>query len=790
MKFTEGYWLGSEHVRAYHASEAYDVKATEGGMRILAPARRIVSRGDTLNLPTVTVEFRAVEEEVISVRAWHYEGYEKKEPKFAKKEKSCPVTVTVTEDEAVMVSGRLTVRVDRKKWGYRFEADGKILTSCGFHNLSHMTVDKRKSTMLPGDDYLSEEGKTYMLTELSLQPGECVYGLGERFGPFVKNGQSLETWNEDGGTSSQIAYKSIPFYMTNKGYGVLVDHTDNVSFEVGSEKVEYVGFSVPGEELEYLFFYGPAPKKIISTYTRMLGRPALVPAWSFGLWLSTSFTTNYDEETTSSFIGGMEEREIPLSVFHFDCFWMKGFQWCDFEWDADAFPDVRGMLRRYHDRGLKICVWINPYIAQGTPFFREGMEHGYFLKRRDGRGVWQTDNWQAGMAVVDFTNPEACRWYSDKLRTLLEMGVDCFKTDFGERIPINVVYYDGSDPVSMHNYYTYLYNQCVFNLLKEEKGEKEAVVFARSATAGCQQFPVHWGGDCMASYASMAETLRGGLSFAMSGFSFWSHDISGFESTATPDLYKRWSAFGLLSTHSRLHGSGSYRVPWLFDEEAVRVLKFFAQLKCTLMPYLYAKAVEASATGIPVMRPMVLEYPEDPACPYLDAQYMLGDAILVAPIFNEEGKVNYYLPQGRWTDYLSGEVKEGGRFCQGVYDYFSLPLYIRENTMLAVGGRKDRPDYDYRAHSVIHLYELTEGAEASCTLVDTDGKITDTITAVRRENTITVKGSRSLKGLRFMVHGRSKDGTSQNGWTSSCGAAGSNCLYVIEEDVERAEIAY
>lgn len=234
---------------------------------------------------------------------------------------------------------------------------------------------------------------------------------------------------------------------------------------------------------------------------------------------------------------------------------MKGLQWCDFEWDPETFPDVKGMLQRYHERGLKICVWINPYIAQGTKTFREAAAGGYLLKRADGHGIWQTDNWQNGMGVVDFTNPKACKWYQGKLRSLLEMGVDCFKTDFGERIPIDVVYQDGSEPVSMHNYYAFLYNRCVFELLKEVKGQQEAVVFARSATAGGQQFPVHWGGDSSASYISMAETLRGGLSFAMSGFSFWSHDIGGFENTAPADVYKRWLAFGLLSSHSRL--------PWI-----------------------------------------------------------------------------------------------------------------------------------------------------------------------------------------------------------------------------------
>jgi alpha-D-xyloside xylohydrolase len=210
--------------------------------------------------------------------------------------------------------------------------------------------------------------------------------------------------------------------------------------------------------------------------------------------------------------------------------------------------------------------------------------------------------WQPGMAIVDFTNPKACDWFASKLELLLDMGVDCFKTDFGERIPTDVVYYDGSDPVKMHNYYTYLYNKVVFELLERKRGKGEAVLFARSATVGGQKFPVHWGGDCWSDYESMAESLRGGLSLTMSGFGFWSHDIGGFESTSTPDVYKRWCAFGLLSTHSRLHGSSSYRVPWAYDEEAVQVVKFFTRLKASLMPYLFRNAIETSKLGVPSMR--------------------------------------------------------------------------------------------------------------------------------------------------------------------------------------------
>lgn len=240
------------------------------------------------------------------------------------------------------------------------------------------------------------------------------------------------------------------------------------------------------------------------------------------------------------------------------------------------------------------------------------------------------------MALVDFTNPDAYKWFQDKLEALLDMGVDCFKTDFGERIPAeNVFYENGADPEGMHNFYTYLYNKCVFSLLEDKKGKGQAVLFARSATAGGQKFPVHWGGDCWSTYEAMAESLRGGgLSLTMSGFGYWSHDIGGFENTSTADVYKRWAAFGLLSSHSRFHGSTSYRVPWAYDDEAVDVVRFFTKLKIELLPYIYSMSVYTSETGVPVMRSMVLEYQDDIACTNLDRQYMFGDSLLVAPIFN------------------------------------------------------------------------------------------------------------------------------------------------------------
>lgn len=740
MKFTNGYWLLKDEIKAVYAVEYASHKVKENEVTVYLPSSHIADRGNCLNLPMLTLTLSSPMEGVIKVSAVHHAGALYKGP-FAEIQNENPeVVIEDTEKALIYKSGSLKAVLDKTPGAYKlaFYEGERLLTESSFRNLAYMQNTKT--------------GKNYMLEQLAIDVDEYIYGLGERFTPFVKNGQIVEMWNEDGGTASEIAYKNIPFYITNKGYGVLVDHEGDVSYEIASEKVERIQFSVEGERLDYYFISGKTPMGTVEKYTELTGKPALPPAWSFGLWLTTSFTTNYDEETTSSFIQGMTDRDIPLHVFHFDCYWMEAYEWCNFVWDPATFPDPQGMLKRYHDRGLKICVWINPYIGQKSPLFQEGMEKGYLIKKTDG-SIWQTDLWQAGMGLVDFTNPDAVVWYQGKLKTLLDMGVDCFKTDFGERIPVkDVAYFDGSDPVKMHNYYTYLYNKAVFELLEKERGKGEAVLFARSATVGGQKFPAHWGGDCSATYPSMAETLRGGLSLALGGFGFWSHDISGFESTAPADIYKRWCQFGLLSSHSRLHGSSSYRVPWLFDEEACVILKEFVNLKCRLMPYLYGQAVKAHVKGTPMLRPMFLDFPEDKACDTLDRQYMFGDSLLVAPIFKENGEVQYYLPEGTWYNLITGSKAEGGKWQKETHDYHSLPLMVRPNTILAMGNNEVDAAYDFADGVTLVLSEFSEGAKAEVEIPDLQGNIVMKACAQRHGNEVFVtveggNGNFSVKNL-------------------------------------------
>lgn len=598
MKFTNGYWMIRDGVDALYAREAYELAAdaTTESLNVLAPTSVVRGRYDTLNLLTFNVDITTPAEGVIRVCAEHWQGATEY-PGFplnadepgnrdyvtVQANGNGDGEVGVNGADVTLTTGGLTVKVVKgAPWNLTFIGeDGKVLTESAGKSLgrfklgaeSNVTAQPVSEFGVTMDGSARDESDVFIAIQLHLSVGEDVYGLGERFGAYVKNGQSVDIWNEDGGTASEQGYKDIPFYMTSNGYGVLVNNRGHVSFEIGSENTE---------------------------------------------------------ATINSFIDGMAERDIPLAAFHYDCYWMREFHWCDFEWDKRFFGDIESTLKRLHE------------------------DKGYLVRKPNGE-VWQTDFWQAGMGLVDFTNPAAREWFKDKVKALLNQGVDAIKTDFGERIPRDVVWYDGSPKLSMHNWYTQLYNQAVFEAIEETYGKGNACLYARSATVGGQQQPVHWGGDCESTFNGMAQSLRAGLSLTSSGFGFWSHGIGGFEGAfPDPAVYKRWVAFGMLGSHSRLHGSTVYRVPWLFDEEdekngvalvpgqtAVDVVREFTKFKLELMPYVYQLGLQPHVNGTPVMRSMFVEFPDDPACRTLDRQYMFGPSMLVAPVFTYSGEVSY-----------------------------------------------------------------------------------------------------------------------------------------------------
>ena len=771
MKVADGFWLSKKGYEVNYASQAYKVETTENAIKVLATPYTVMNRGMTLGGPNLEITYSSTCENTIKVHIDHYRGGLDNIPRFELNEDpNFKPVINRSEDSVELISGdtKVVIRI-ADDWDVQFYYKDRHLTGGAWRSTSiiHENQFHANARMeLQEDDqdfnYPQDPNRTYIREQLKTDIGECIYGFGEKFTPFVKNGQVVEIWNSDGGTCSDQSYKNIPFYISSKSYGVFVNSSDKVSFEVNSDTVSKVTFTQPGEELEYFIIGGENLEDVLKHYTDLTGKPSLPPAYTFGLWLSTSFTTSYDEETVTSFIDGMKDRKIPLQVFHFDCFWMKEYEWCNFEWDKDMFPDPEGLLKRLHDRGLEICVWINSYVGQQSKLFDIGKEKGYFIKNLDG-SVYQSDMWQPGMAIVDFTNPEACEWFKGLLKKLFDMGVNNIKTDFGERIPTKVKYFNGKDPIKMHNYYTYLYNKCVFEALEEYYGKDKACLFARSATVGGQKFPVHWGGDCYAEYSAMSETLRGGLSLCSSGFGFFSHDMGGFEATAPADVYKRWCAFGLLSTHSRLHGSTSYRVPWVYDEdgdtEACDVLRHYTVLKGRLMPYLWAQANKTHTEGVPMMRSMIIAFSDDTACKYLDQQYMLGDNLCIVPVMNEEGIAEFYVPDnGTWTDIQSGETYEGGKYYTRKCDYFQTPILARPNSIVTYGDfdAEDKMTvvYDYLQDAEAVVYGLEDGKTAQATIFDSESnKITD-ITATRNGNVITVSYAATDKSFKVTAEGK------------------------------------
>ncbi len=741
MKYSDGGWLVKEGFEVSYPAHVYTTRQTKEKLTLFAPFRYTSHKGYSLDGGMMTIEISAPAPNIIGVKAYHHKGVVDRFPKFELNTETVDVEISETEEHYIFTNGKMSLEVAKgEQFHLVFKYEGRILTE----------------SKPRGQAYIIDNfGKPHISEQLTIGVGESIYGLGERFTSFVKNGQTVDMWNADGGTGTEQSYKNIPFYVSNNRYGIFVNSSNKVSFEVGSEKVSRVQFSNPGESLEYFVVGGQTIKDVLKNYTNLVGKPGLPPTWSYGLWLSTSFLTDYDEETVNQFVDGMVERDIPLEVFHFDCLWMEEFEWVNFTWDPRMFPDPEGMLSRLKAKGLKICVWINPYVAQKSIMFDEGMEKGYFLKRENG-DVWQWDKWQAGQAIVDFTNPEATKWYVDKLEALIDMGVDSFKTDFGERIPTDCVYFDGSDPDYMHNYYTQIYNEVVYQLLERKLGKNEAVLFARSATVGGQKFPVHWGGDNTADYPSMAESLRAGLSFGLSGFGYWSHDIGGFESGCQPDIYKRWTQFGLLSSHSRYHGSWEYKVPWLFGEEAVEVTRKFTKLKLSLMPYLIAESNYTHETGVPMMRAMIIDFEQDLNTHTLDRQYMLGSNLLVAPIFNEEGIVQFYVPNGgTWTNYLTGELYLGGKWYTQKYDYFGLPLLARPNSIIIEGNVNSHAVYDFNKGFTAHWFEPSENIESEASIYNQESELVATLKAINTEGKFQVDLSGDAEG-KLMIHIKNK----------------------------------
>lgn len=582
----------------------------------------------------------------------------------------------------------------------------------------------------------------------TVEPDEHFYGLGEQFTEFDKRGQRLVMWNVDAhGAHSAHAYKNVPFFVSTKGYGIFVDSLSSPHFDMAQSNHAAVSLVVPDNALDYYVIAGPDLKSVIQRYANLVSLPILPPKWSLGFWMSSGFKAETDMEAIQR-ARQIREHNIPCDVLHLDCYWQRWGRWSEMIWDQEHYPDPAGMIRELHDLGFKVCLWINSYIGIESERFTEATEQGYFLKTPQGEvyvlPLW---NWyHPPVGIVDFTNPAAVRWFKELLRPLLQIGVDVFKTDFGEGVPADAVAFNGMTGVELHNYYTLLYNDAVAEVTREETPHT-GLVWGRSSYAGGQRHAAQWSGDPNCTYSALASTLRGGLSIAMCGHAFWSHDIGGFHGRPTPEVFVRWAQFGLFSPMCRAHGTTT-RLPWDYGDEALRIVRDYVRLRYRLLPYIYTYASLAAQTGLPILRPMVLEFPDDPQTYNLDLQYMFGAELLVAPIYNRSGHRPVYLPEGRWVDLCTHEVITGPqmRFVDAPLDV--LPLYVRANALIPTIEPAEYVTEDPFEMVIFDAYLLNNSG--SFALRDTDG-VTELFGAY--EGTVLrfqVSGAKKRLGIRVI----------------------------------------
>jgi alpha-D-xyloside xylohydrolase len=440
--------------------------------------------------------------------------------------------------------------------------------------------------------------------------------------------------------------------MSSRGYGMFVHTTSPVTMDFGYTHDGSKTFFVGEDQLDIFFFLG-SPKEILTEYTKITGKSSVAPVWSFGLWMSRFSYKSQEEVLTVA--EKLREHKVPCDVIHIDAGWFEKGINCDFKFDKTAFPDPAKMTRKLKENGFKTSLWQIPYFTPLNPIFEEVVAKKLFIK--DGNGNVATED-----AILDFSNSDSIDWYSKKIKDLFRLGISVIKTDFGEAAPLKGYYASGRSGFYEHNNYPLRYTQLVSDITKEETGEN--IIWSRSSWAGGQRNPVHWGGDAEVSDAGMSGSLRGGLSLGLSGFSFWSHDIGGFSGAPKEELFKRWTFFGMFTSHSRVHGFPP-REPWEFSEEFLSIFRKMVELRYRLMPYIYTQATIAANNGWPLLKAMFFNYPGDPTTWNLDDQYMFGDDILIAPIMEEfTNSRNVYLPEGKWIDYQSKKVYEGSKWIQ------------------------------------------------------------------------------------------------------------------------------
>jgi len=609
-------------------------------------------------------------------------------------------------------AGSVTLTLDPWRIEIR-DAQGRLLTST-------QTLDAIRSYSSPVPFSFvrrAADASRRLAAVFSLSPDEKIFGAGESFTRLDKRGQKIILYTRDGlGAQGPRMYKPVPFVLSSRGYGMFVHTTAPLTLDIGSS-FDHSHVIYSADDNFDLFVFLGDPKTVLSEYTALTGRSPMPPLWSFGLWMSR--ITYKSEDETREVAKKLRGYRIPADVIHLDTGWFEQDWRADYRFSATRFRDPARMIADLKDQGFRISLWQVPYFTPGNPLYRTAVDNGFVVRNAEGRAATED-------AVLDFSNPKTIEWYQGLLGGLLKLGVGAIKADFGEDAPLEGLYASGRTGLFEHNAYPLRYNKAVADVTKQITGE--SIIWARSAWAGSQRYPLHWGGDAETTDSGMAGTLRGGLSLGLSGFTFWSHDMGGFVERTPRELYSRWVPFGMLTSHSRAHGQPP-KEPWEYDAGFVDEFRRAVELKYALMPYVYAQAKVASERGHPVLRTLFFEFPDDPTSWMIEDQYLFGEDLLVAPLFEPGRRRLVYLPPGSWVDYQSGASYQGGRWQTIEAGAIPIVLLVRGGAILphaAVAQHTGAIDW-----SKIELRIYGAGAEARGVFA-VPGSDPQTLVAVRR----------------------------------------------------------
>jgi alpha-D-xyloside xylohydrolase len=636
------------------------------------------------------------------------------------------VKLDITEEAGniLIKTATLTVTVQKDPWNLMITGRNGEVFYRQFGDDEHSFMKHEICSF--GFLYDRENNEKFACEAVCFDYDEHFYGFGEKFGGLDKKGQAVNLWNTNAmGINTERSYKNVPFFMSSKGYGVFYNTSYKLQCDMGNTLYKAYSIMSGDQTMDFFIIYGPSLKEILPRYTAITGQPNLPPKWSFGLWMSKiSYSSRSEVETVAR---KLRDHRIPCDVIHIDTDWFDENWVCNWKFSEQHFPNVAEMIANLARDGFKISLWQLPYVEEGqktvNEAYNEGLEKGYFASGADGELVYPH-------GLIDFSNPAAVDWYKNKLlKPLLEMGIKAIKVDFGESAP-SFYKYQNCEGAAMHNLYALLYNKAVYEVTRETLGAENAVIWGRSAWAGAQKYPVHWGGDAGTDFHSLTCSIRGGLSFGLSGFPFWSHDMGGFWFNTNPVLYARWTQVGLLSSHARAHGFYT-REPWDFGAEFLAIFKKYAELRYRLMPYIYSSAVKCVRESLPMFRALVVEYQDDPAVATIDDQYLFGESLLVAPILNETNQRAVYLPEGVWTDFWDQQQYQGKQWLKYQASLDKLPIFIKHDAIIPMGPVMNYVDEKECDPITLHLYPV-EG-DAGFEIIDDEHDIIKVATAARKE---------------------------------------------------------